>query len=336
MSGETWSTQTREITIYPRRAGHFVLPEIEVGISVNTEHNGIVEGIITTEKQDFVVSLPEELVGIDNFIVSPKVELKVTSDFNDKQNYALGDAVSVEVVISSQNSPAMMIPTLTHPDIKGLSIYQKTPQVFDKSNRGELIGTRIESFTYIFEHSGEYQIPEQSIYWWNTQTNELETLVINQLTLTAGTNSPAINNTSQTGFSLSFNTLKYALAIIISLGFISLLYRYRNHLITFYANITHLERRKAKSAFIKAISAEQYITAVNHLHKYALIVDAKPEQLQSPLAIKLRKLAFEHNCQVSPLSKADAKELLATLKPVKAKVKNTLDFNNTIKINNEV
>ncbi len=334
VNGQTWSTQTSEITIYPRRSGDYVLPAIKVKISVNTEKHGIIEGIITTKQQSFTVSLPKALANIEHYIVSPKVELELSTNIDSEQNYAVGEAINLTIKITTQSSPAMMIQPLIKPKLNGISIYQKTPQVFDKSNRGELVGTRIESFTFIFEKKGKYLIPEKIVYWWNTSTNALEKIIIPSLSFNVGKSEASANTTNRNN--LVFNTKQFfwiILLISLTISFAFALYRYKKALLKLYANITHLEQRHAKKAFLRAISNHDYIVAINHLHKYSLLVNANLIQLKSAQALTLNKLAFDKNSQMVLFSKYDAKQLLKTLIESKKMKQAGLDVNSAIKLN---
>jgi len=339
VNGQTWSTQTREITLYPRQHGDYKLPAIKVKVSVNTENNGIVEGTIKTEPQNFTISLPETLANIEHFIVSPQVKFKVTSENEngDEKSYSVGSAITKTITITAQSVPAMMIPPVQHIELTGLSIYQKTPQVFDKSNRGDLIGTRIESFTYIFEQAGKYEIPEQIIYWWDTHGNELQEIVIPSLIFTVGKSiSDKGSNTDVNIFQFDLKqTFWLILVICIAMGSVLALFRYKNNLVRLYANITHLEQRIIKKAFIQAVSNHKYINAINYLYKYSLLIGVNLEQVKSTQILSLNKLAFDNNNQSTSFTLQNAKALLKELTENKELTNNRFDSEKPIKLNNQ-
>ena len=345
VNGQTWSTQTREITLYPRRHGDYKLPAIKVQVSVNTENNGIVEGTIETQPQNFTISLPETLAKLEHFIVSPQVKLEITSENenDDEKSYLVGSAITKTITITAQNAPAMMIPPMQPIELTGLSIYKKTPQVFDTSNRGDLVGTRIESFTYIFEQAGKYEIPEQIIYWWDTSNNQLQEIVIPSLLFNVG------KSTSNKNSSTSANTFQFNLkqsiwlmvVICITIGAALALFRHKNNLVRLYATITHLEQRTMKKRFLQAVSNQQYIYAVDYLYKYSLLIGVNLEQLKSTQILSLNKLAFDshnHNQAVS-FTMQNAKALLKELLKERAENKeitgNRFDSQKTIKLNNQ-
>ena len=258
IKGQTWATQTHEITLYPTAYGDYQVPPINVDISVNTEHDGIVSGILTTQATTFNTVLPEALKDIDDFIVSPEVKLSIDGQFDQDKDYAVGEALTQTITITAIDTPAMMITPINLvvnnltssnelakdtealdnlPDLSGLSIYHKPAHIFDKSNRGTLLGTRVESFTYIFEKPGSYTIDEQVIYWWNSQSSTLERLLIPASTWTvSGGLSQVGSSTLLTRFNFTHSTIILITITLLLLSFCYLGFIKRHYLSAWYNN----------------------------------------------------------------------------------------------------
>ena len=354
IKGQSWATQTHEITLYPTLAGSYLLPEIKVDVSVNTENDGIITGVLTTQKGSFSVNLPEALIDIENFIVSPEVTLNIDGQFDADKNYSIGEAITQTITITASDTPAMMIPEINLTNIsevntsdkptevtaEGISIYHKPAQVFDKSNRGSLSGSRIESFTYIFEKSGDYILAEQVIYWWNSQSNTLETLLI-----------PASSwSVSGQGFikqqsifrlrDLHFNL---ATLLVIAVSFLALtlaylIYRKRQQLITFYKKVTKHEQRQLRRQFLSYIANKEYRLATQALYQYSLTLSKPAEIKNYRLTEQLNKLAFQSNPDKNSsltFSINDAKALIKQIANNAAVTVKQSNFtaNETIKLN---
>lgn len=338
VKGQTWSTQTREIVIYPRRAGIYELPAISVQTSINTEKDGIVEGVIKTQPQTFSISTPLELTNLTHVIVSPNVDLSVLTENNNQDNeYSIGSAITKNITITADNTPAMMIPAIELAQQTGLSIYHKTPQVFDKSNRGVFKGTRIESFTFIMKKSGKYIIPKQIIYWWNTDKSELKEIIIPSFTMNVG---EAVNNqfTADVPILLHMNLKQIVWLVILTLVISSILfftYRFQNNLIRLFANITRLKKRTIKKAFLKAISNQNYISALGYLEQYSQLIDLKLEQVESEQLLSLNKLAFSNNKQPIIFTLQQAKGLLKELNRNNPTIVNKITQSKILNLNNE-
>jgi len=265
----TWSSQTREITLYATKSGDYQLPPVEIHVSVHTENEGVVQGSVYTEPLDFSVLVPEALKQYEEYIVSPDVQIDIKEDQVEKESYAVGEAVLQTITISASDVPGMMLPTLTMPEIKGLSIYHKPAQLNDKSSRGELTGIRVESFTFIFEQAGEYQIPGQTFYWWNMQTQELTELTIPAKKWTVSgvalSNAQAVNKRF-----LLLPTVRQlgAVVLIIMAGVVIYLsYRFRFELLARYAQLTKLHYRTQRKVFLNAIEYNQFPLACDILYQ---------------------------------------------------------------------
>jgi hypothetical protein len=337
INGQTWVTQTHEITMYPTKSGRYYIEPIKVDVSVNTEMYGIVSGTLTTLADSFDIELPEALIGIENFIVSPQVSLNIEGNFDKEKDYAVGEAITQKITIIANDTPAMMIPPIdsiinshstenksSTTEISGLSVYHKPAKVFDKSNRGMFTGTREESFTYIFEKAGSYVINEQVIYWWNIESNSLE-----KLTIPASSWSVSGSDFSQIAQQSTFSQLNLDLNSIISLllFFLLLVLSYlgfKNRLWIFitYSRMTKREQRLLKNNFFKEISNKNYITATQYLYQYQLLLNHQASSIDSELMNKLNHLAFNVSFEeITPLSFSviEAKALINEMSLVSSK-----------------
>ena len=325
IKGQTWATQTHEITLYPTSYGDYNVPPINVDISVNTESDGIVSGVLTTQEVSFNIQLPKELKNINNFIVSSQVTLSIDGQFDEKKNYAVGEAITQTITITASDTPAMMITPvdlLTHnltsnneTTLDGISIYHKPAQVFDKSNRGTLLGTRIESFTYIFEKPGRYVINEQVIYWWNSETSTLERLLIPSSSWSVFNGGLSQINSSDRliAFNVTIETVIALIIIILLLILLSIAFIKRHYLSTLYNKLTKRKQRILRSQFLNAVANKHYLIASQYLYQYALLQNQQTFTVDCTQSAILNQLAFSKTDtkNVAPsLSVNDAKTLI--------------------------
>jgi len=354
IKGQTWASQIHEITLYPTRAGNYSLPALNVDVSVNTENDGIISGVLNTQEESFTIALPSELIGIERFIVSPKVTLTIDGQFDDDKEYAVGEAITQTITITASDTPAMMIPevnlinvsnkaNLAESTLDGISIYRKPAQVFDKSNRGSLTGSRIESFTYIFEKAGSYKLPEQIFYWWNSQTSTLEELIIPPSSwIVSGGALTAIgkNKGNISYIKLSFTTTIIFIVSLFTLVLTFLVFTRRKYLIALYKTTTNFEQRQLRKQFLNSVTKQEYLTASNYLYQYLLISGNYEEVKDWPLFNKLNQLAFQtdsYQQATANLSIGDAKTLIKKIDTLTAKRIKHVNFkaNEAIKLNSE-
>ncbi len=270
IQGVTWASQMREMTLYPTEEGSYQVPPIEIFISVNTENDETIEGKAYTRPLSFKVKTPSELRQYKTYIASPNVELVINDEHSDQQDFSIGEAITQTISFIAADVPAMMLPPLNQPEIDGLSIYHKPAILKDKSMRGSLTGTRTESFTYIFEQAGEYQLPEQKFYWWNLATKELSELIIpaKKWKVTGSMKDNIQVGIGNYSTRPTFQQLRIYLIIFCSILLAYLCYYSRKKLFFYYSKLTRLPIRNQRKAFMIAIKQANYPLACQILYQF--------------------------------------------------------------------
>ncbi|PKI17553.1 BatD family protein [Colwellia sp. 12G3] len=352
IKGQTWAIQTHEITLYPTKSGDYQVPPITVKVSVNTESDGIVSGEFSTQASSFTVELPQALAGIKDFIVSPQVTLSIDGLFDEEKDYAVGDAITQTITITASDIPAMMIKPINlvvnneatqgKTEVDGVSIYHKTAQVFDKSNRGSLLGTRVESYTYIFEEPGHYVIAEQVIYWWNSQSSTLERLLIPASSWrVSGEGLSQVNPANRLkGLNFTVETIIAFVIVILLLALTYVGFIKRHYLSALFNKLTKREQRLLRSHFLTCITNHNYLAATQYLYQYALFSNKQTHQKNCPLFDKLNKLAFNENNVENGTVSLSINEAKSLIKKIDVSTKGTVKSDNfipneRIKLNSE-
>ncbi|WNC66883.1 hypothetical protein RI845_10065 [Thalassotalea nanhaiensis] len=284
INGETWATQLREITLYPMKAGTYTLPNIEVNISVNQASAPNASGKLYTDKLSFTAHMPPEMEPYDDYVVTSNLSINIEEGTESQQKIEIGNAITRTITLSAENVPAMMLPQLTKPELNGVSIYQKPATLTDRSNRGVLIGKRTESFTYYFEQVGDYTIAEQQFYWWNTVEQQLETVVVPEVTWSVVGDS-SFRLSQYLDFSGKLFSLKTLMMTFITLLILTLLVttvvatiRNKAALVHFYKKVSRQQYRKQKKQFLMALSNKDYQQACAMLYQ---IIDAEVDDIET-------------------------------------------------------
>jgi len=270
INGVTWAVQTREVIIYPMQVGVYELGPILVDVSVNTEHDGIVSGTIKTKATEFETSKPIELKDIEHYIVTPELSIAVDGIFDSNHEYQIGDAITETVTITVKNTPAMMITPLVRIPIQGLSIYQNPVNISDKNVRGEITGIRKESVTYIFEQAGDFQLPQQTIYWWNPDSAQLEKDIVparNWSVIDNGLLKPELFSRTSL-WPLSVNAIVNILIVLLLFLIVWKCYKYKTWLVNLYEKISNKAARENKKRFLNAIHQQQWQVACQCLYVF--------------------------------------------------------------------
>jgi hypothetical protein len=183
--GGTWVIQRWHLELYPQRAGEFEVPPINLELAVNDARAGIVQGKLVSKALAFSAVLPAALQGIGSWVAAPQFSLQQKLDPAPEQLQP-GDAFTREVIFKASNLTAMMLPSLAGSSPQGLSAYKEISELVDRSNRGEAIAERTERIVYVVESAGQYQLPDQTFYWWDTANNQMEITILPAVTVDAG------------------------------------------------------------------------------------------------------------------------------------------------------
>ncbi|MCA0936375.1 BatD family protein [Vibrio alginolyticus] len=177
--GQTWSRQRWEVTLYPQTSGEFVIPSVAVGVQVSAPDGENVSGTLYTQPIKFTASLPSGLLS-DNVPWFVATDAKVTQEWETSgESLKVGDAITRRITITAQDSLSVLLPDL----LKGESTtrYQAYPQphrLSDTQTRGDYQSSRTEESVYVIQQGGELTLPDYEFRWWNSKTQQLESVVV--------------------------------------------------------------------------------------------------------------------------------------------------------------
>lgn len=175
--GQTWVMQRWTIDVYPQQAGLFTIGPIEVTLKVNGGELGNLEGPVLAPATELEVIVPEALTNTPFWVAAPEFSARQSLD-RETDALTPGDAFERRVEFRASDVQAMMLPTLRQSDTPGLAAYPGTPNLENRMNRGQSKATRIETVSYVAEQPGDYLLPAEDFFWWNTKTNTLEVITV--------------------------------------------------------------------------------------------------------------------------------------------------------------
>ena len=178
-----WVVQRWTLDVYPQRAGEFTIPPIAATVRVNNEA-GDVEGQLQSPATRFSAYLPPGLQADQHWVAAPS--FSVTQSFDrGLQGLKVGDAFEREVRFEASDVMAMMLPELSPGEHPGLGIYPSPPKLENTSNRGAVSALRKQRVSYVVEREGEYRLPAQEFFWWDTSRQELQIVRLEETLLSA-------------------------------------------------------------------------------------------------------------------------------------------------------
>ncbi len=182
---KNWTLQQWTLVVYPQRGGVFNIPPISLQLSIVGDNNQTVVGDIATQAFSFVAKVPELMNNKDQWFASSRFDIE--DSFNKPlDQLKRGDAFIRTLTMSAENLPAMMLPSIANETIEGIGIYPGPVKLNDKVVRGDYRAERSQQITYIIEKPGIYQLPEQTFYWWNLESDTVEVISLQGRTINAG------------------------------------------------------------------------------------------------------------------------------------------------------
>ena len=169
IDGISYSGQRYEFSIYPQTTGAIEIPTIDVEVAGGGA--GAQQALVPAVT--ILSNIPAGAEKIRGLVSTSQLTAEQTWQSLD-ETLEVGDAVERTVRLQAVDVSGMAFTPLEYEDIPGVGIYSAQPAVQDTSNRGSLNGSRIEVVTYVFEHTGEVQIPDIEFNWWNLADSKLE------------------------------------------------------------------------------------------------------------------------------------------------------------------
>jgi len=176
--GESWQQLRYPLALFPQKSGLITIPPIDVRFSTSAGFGKPVKDFdFKTEPLEMSVSLPPG-VGQDELIVTTR-SFQLEHNWQPESTIAkTGDAFTLTVTRRADDISAMLLPPIPIFRTNGLAAYPQTPEINDKTNRGDLTGERIDSITWVVEKASAYEIPGIRFQWWDPTKRELRQQVI--------------------------------------------------------------------------------------------------------------------------------------------------------------
>ncbi|TKB48173.1 protein BatD [Ferrimonas sediminicola] len=178
---------TRQFEIYPRRQGTLVLAPIEMQLVYYDRPSDRYRQVtVASAPLSIDVRRPPEWPEGRQPLVTPQLTLS-HSAIDAEDDLKVGDAVTLTYSIMASGVDAMLLPSLSLPELEGASQYRRPAQLQNyRNSRGEPVGRRTEQVTYIVQRPGTFTISPQRVSWWNLDHSRLESAEVAAVTWKAG------------------------------------------------------------------------------------------------------------------------------------------------------
>ena len=194
IDGERYGVYEKRYVIFPQRSGPLEVPDILFRGEVTDGSSNFVFRNLNTRRvtafiEGITIDVLERPVAIqDNDFWLPVSNLTLEESWStDISNLKVGDSVVRTVTMTADGLDGAVLPPFGPTEIEGLNLYPDPAEIERTFVEGAIVGTRIETTTMVATESGNFEIPEISIPWWNINTNQLEATIIPATRLTIAT-----------------------------------------------------------------------------------------------------------------------------------------------------
>ncbi len=84
----------------------------------------------------------------------------------------VGEPVNYQLRLSAQGLQGSQLPEIKLPDNEHISLYQEPSRSEDAQSEHGIVGTRTHNFALIPQKPGTLELPEITLHWWNTETQQ--------------------------------------------------------------------------------------------------------------------------------------------------------------------
>jgi hypothetical protein len=198
LEGNSWFIQTHEFALFSQRAGTLNIPEFPVRFSRRDDFTGPVndvKGNCPSFKVD--IQRPPGSEGVGFLITTESLDVSETWD-PMPGDAEVGAMFKRTIVQRTEQLPGMALSPVSPETPEGFRVYVGDAATNDKLQRGEFLGERTETVTYLIQKPGVLVLPELTYVWWNPKTETLESKQLASVTfnVAAPLNTESANETS--------------------------------------------------------------------------------------------------------------------------------------------
>jgi hypothetical protein len=181
IDGRTWQVVRYPLALYPQKAGTVEIPPINVRFNTSAGFGSAQKAFeFQTRALELAVNLPPGVKPGDLVVTTTSFELEYNW-LPESAEAKTGDAFTLTVKRRAADISAMMLPPLPVFQADGLAAYPQTPEVVDRTDRGDLTGERIDTLIWIAEKPGTYEVPGIRFQWWDPLRRELRQQIVPSL-----------------------------------------------------------------------------------------------------------------------------------------------------------
>jgi len=182
VGGRRFGVFERRYAVFPQKSGELLVPALDFQASIGSgssffDQFGNRARLIRLRSEERRINVKPPQAGATPWLPASRLTLIETWD-KSPQELRIGDSATRSVTITASGLTGAQLPPLALPGIEGLRVYPDQAQISDEQSGDGITGKRVESSAVIPERSGEIEIPEIRLRWWDSVNQRFEEALI--------------------------------------------------------------------------------------------------------------------------------------------------------------
>lgn len=181
INGVRYAVYEKEYLIQPQQSGDYTIKGPVFRGRLNSNYRLISASAVGEDLTIDVKPIPESITG--NWLPSELVTMEEAWQ-PEKQSYKVGEPITRTITLTALGVTKEQLPEISMSGVQGLRAYSDKGEVKNAVRSGRVISQRVESFAILPQVAGVHTLPQVRIEWFNVVTNQLETALLPERTIT--------------------------------------------------------------------------------------------------------------------------------------------------------
>ncbi len=182
--GKVYQVIEQKFLLTANQPGKLVIPPVRISGSMADEQSNDIFGLAMSKpfmalSKPLTVNIKAIPAGVDpkSWLPARNVELTDTWSTNTT-NFKVGEAVTRTINVTAVGISGELIPEINILNPNTVNAYPDKATASTNTKGSQLIGSKSFKIAYIPTSSGEIELPQVSVSWWDTSANKLKTALI--------------------------------------------------------------------------------------------------------------------------------------------------------------
>lgn len=159
---------------YPQKSGKMIIPP--QAFSGRIQYNGRMKAVEDTTQSIALEVLPQPAQYPAKSVWLPAKELTLHQKLQAPKKLHVGDSITRTFTLTAKGLLASQLPEFEFENQTKFHIYPDKATPSNQASEFGVTGLKTQKIAIVPTHPGELTLPAYEMTWWNTETNQIETL----------------------------------------------------------------------------------------------------------------------------------------------------------------